>query len=108
MKHSDKLSAIQYLRAIYDGEVYLRNGEYHILFKNARFKIKPSASKRNFSFCLYENGEYKCKFVDSNFIRGLFVIWNYPNYRETGIEPSVEDWLSFISNIKNFRKAQNE
>lgn len=106
MERVDKLRAIQYLRAVYGGEVYCRNGEYHILFKEDKFKIKPSSSKRTYSFCLYENGEYECKFVDSNFIRGLFVIWNYPTYKETGAEPTVEDWHRFIADVKRFGGKQ--
>lgn len=100
MKKIDKLKAIYYLRAIYGGEVYCRNGEYHILFKNEKFKVKPSDSKRAYSFCLYENGDYVCKFVDSNFIRGLFIIWHYPFYKETGAEPTIEDWNEYLANIK--------
>ena len=102
MAKIDKLSAIQYLRAVYGGEVYCRNGEYHILFKNDKFKVKPSTSKKYYSFCLYEDGDYNCKFVDTNFIRGLFVIWNYPIYKETGVEPTEEDWLRFVAEIKQF------
>ena len=100
MERVDKLRAIQYLRAVYGGEVYCRNGEYHVLFKEDKFKIKPSNSKRTYSFCLYENGEYECKFVDSSFIRALFVIWHYPIYKEMGMEPTVEDWNKFLANIK--------
>lgn len=102
----NKISAIQYLRAVYGGEVYCRNGEYHILFKDDRFKVKPSNSKKTYSFCLYENGEYECKFVDSNLIRGLFVIWNYPIYKETGAEPTVDDWHRFVADVKQYRDKQ--
>ena len=102
MEKFDELKAIQYLRAIYGGEVYYRNGEYHILFGKDRFKIKNSVAKKIYSFCLYENNGYECKFVDSNLIRGMFVICNYPIYKETGVIPTNEDWLKFVADMKYY------
>ena len=98
----NKVSAIHYLRSIYGGEVYCRNGEYYILFKEDKFKIKPSDLNKTYHFCLYENGEYECKFVDSNLIRGMFVVCNYPIYKETGAIPTGEDWLKFVADMKRY------
>lgn len=102
MKDFNDLSAINYLRMVYGGEIYCRNGEYHILFGKDKFGVKPSLNNKTYSFCLYKDGTYECKFVDSSLVRGLFVICNYPIYKETGVEPTIEDWYKFISDAKKY------
>lgn len=94
---------IRYLRTEHGGMIsYQRNG-FYITLGEDKFKVSIVREPRvSYDFFLYEDGRYDKKFSDRDLSRGLYIIFQYSNFKKDGVLPTSEGWEAFKTKINKF------
>ena len=102
------LYIFHYLRVNYGGIISSTRDGFYVRFGDDMFHITilSNGARKCYEFSLFENGKYESKFVDRNLARGLFIIWSYTSFKETGMYPTQENWEKFKEEVYKYEQER--
>ena len=86
---------LRYAKIVYDIRLYYKNHVMYIATEDDVYKVVKQGKDKSLYYFISTSRPYVLK--ESSFERGLFVIASKFFYKESGLEPTTEDWRAFLN-----------